>query len=93
MNGNTQLWIDLHNYNPEISNKKIIEELTELSLTYQHFLDNKTTLEDLAIEVADVEIQLSKIKAIYLRRNCLGEKYYLKHKAKKVLELSEMIYE
>lgn len=61
--GSEQIWFDLYQTEPDVYKKKIVEELTELSLAYQHHQDRKATDEMLAEEVADVYIQLSKIVA------------------------------
>lgn len=44
---------------------KAIEELTELSLVLQHFLDNKATEKEVITEIADVSIITDQLKLIF----------------------------
>jgi len=45
--------------------RKTIEELTELSLAIQHWLDKKATAGDVVEEIADVLIVAQQMRAIF----------------------------
>lgn len=45
--------------------KKTIEECTELSLALQHYQDGKVTAQEVATEIADVEIMVSQMREIF----------------------------
>ena len=65
MTNTEKLYLDAYNYNPIQYKAKITEELTELSLAWQHYLDGKETSSGLLKELADVYVQLEKIE-VYL---------------------------
>lgn len=59
-----QLWIDLYNEDPDEFNEKVKEECFEFGMAYCHWLDDKVEDIDLAIEIADMFIQIEKILAV-----------------------------
>jgi NTP pyrophosphatase (non-canonical NTP hydrolase) len=44
---------------------KSVEELTELSLALQHYLDGKCNKTDILVEMADVKIMLNQLALIF----------------------------
>ena len=67
--------------------RKMVEELTELQLALLHWQSGKSTAYDIAVEIADVKIQLEKALELYgldQRAN--------KHYNDKVRELEDYVY-
>ena len=69
-------------FGAEAQTRKAAEECVELSLALLHELDGRANLDNIAEEIADVEIMLAQLRLIY------GDKEVDDWKAKKLAALS-----
>ena len=67
--------------------RKALEELTELQLALLHHADGKANSYNIAIEIADVKIQLEKLIYLYGVQVPVDRNY-----KKKVEELEDYVY-
>lgn len=69
-------------FGAEAQTRKAAEECVELSLALLHALDGRANMDNIAEEIADVEIMLAQLRLIY------GDKEVDDWKAKKLAALS-----